>query len=177
MEGRGVRSSELAGCPKPRRWVDRFRLSRRRVSGEHGGHLVAVDAVTAVLSRNRPLALFSTCLLAVFLPAVGEAGGMDRPRSEVFSAADRPVVTALRSDQGVVPTVVYEVDGIERFQASLSNDRPSDSDLAKLRGSGRRYDVPLWAWPRPPNTVSTATRRSSSTGGPWSTASPPWRGR
>jgi len=50
---------------------------------------------------------------------------------EVFSSADNPVALELRSDQELISTAVYEVDGIERFQAWLSKDLSGDLKAAK----------------------------------------------
>jgi integrating conjugative element protein (TIGR03757 family) len=106
-------------------------ISHRRESGEHGGHFDPVGLVTSVLSPIRLLALTSSAVLAAFLPGAGRAGEIDLASAEVFSAADRPVAMALGSDQSPISATVYEIDGIERFQASLSRDLPRDPESAK----------------------------------------------
>jgi integrating conjugative element protein (TIGR03757 family) len=84
-----------------------------------------------VFLRKTLLALFSSALFAAFLPAAGEAGGRDKPSVEVFSAADRPVAMGLDFDNEALSVTVYEIDGIERFQALLSKGLPRDPEAAK----------------------------------------------
>jgi len=131
MGGRGVRPSEQVGCDKPRRWADRFPVSRGRECGEHGGHFQAVDLVTTVRSPLSPLAFLSFTVLATFLPVAGGATAAESLSVEVFSVADRRVAMMLDSDQKAISAAVYEIDGIQRFQAFLSQDLPGDPEAAK----------------------------------------------
>jgi integrating conjugative element protein (TIGR03757 family) len=79
----------------------------------------------------RPLALFSLAVLAACLPAAGAAVAAALLRVEVFSSTDSPVALELRSSHEPLFTTVYEVDGIERFQALLSKDLPHNPEIAK----------------------------------------------
>ena len=80
-----------------------------------------------MLSPSSPLHSLVLIVLAVLVTANGVVKAEERLTVEVFTASDRPIVTDLKAER----VEVYEMDGIERFEAELSRGLPAHADAAK----------------------------------------------
>ena len=86
-----------------------------------------------MLSPSNPLHSLLLGVLAVLVTANGVVSAGERLTVEGFTASDLPIVTDLKAER----VEVYEMDGIERFEAALSRGLPANADAAKGRALAR----------------------------------------
>ena len=80
-----------------------------------------------MLDLPNPLRSLSLATLAMLVAGAGAVSANEEPMVEVFTAAGLPVGTDNMGDR----VQVFEVDGIERFEAALSHGLPPDRDAAR----------------------------------------------
>ncbi len=86
-----------------------------------------------MLSLSKHVYLLAPVGLALLVTANGVVMAGEQPTIEVFTAAALPItadVKAARVD-------VYEIDGIERFEAGVSRGLPVNADAARRSAQGR----------------------------------------
>jgi integrating conjugative element protein (TIGR03757 family) len=86
-----------------------------------------------MLSLSKHSHLLASVAVAVLLTANGVVMAGEHPTVEVFTATDSPTDTDVKADR----VEVYEIDGIERFEAELSRGLPANADAAKRSAQAR----------------------------------------
>ncbi len=80
-----------------------------------------------MLSLSKPVHPLASVGLALLVTANGVVLADEHPTVEVFTATGLPVDTGFKAGR----VEVYEIDGIERFEAELSRGLPADVDAAE----------------------------------------------
>ncbi len=95
-----------------------------------------------MLSLPKPIRLIASVGLALLVTANGAVLAGEHATVEVFTARDLPIIVDVKADR----VDVYEIDGIERFEAELSRGLPANDDVARhsaLERIGQLKEVQL----------------------------------
>jgi integrating conjugative element protein (TIGR03757 family) len=90
-------------------------------------------------------ALYAAALKALlpllFSTPIAQAGSGERPTIEVFTTSDRPVVITESARRDVSAFTVYQLDGLEHFEAYLSQELPREPTAAETEALRRLQHI------------------------------------
>jgi len=90
-----------------------------------------------MLSLPNPVRSLVLAALTVLVSANGAVSAGEQFTVEVFTTTDLPIDTDSKVDQIAGTVEIYEIDGIQRFEAELSRGLPNNVDAAKHRAAER----------------------------------------
>ena len=111
-------------------------------------HVVRIPTAMKCISLGpKPAgkALLGCILLAIFSPHVAHAEAGRLHLVEVFTTSDRPVIYRQASISGLEPhlpgTRIYMLDRLQRLEARLSRDLPTDPGQARKRALEHLHQI------------------------------------